>query len=58
MEHRVIADSAISKEMGYESMEFVFGARIFCYGNVGWALTLELERPMAERVGAREVIEM
>ena len=50
MEHRVIADSAISKEMGYESMEFEFGARIFCYGTVGWALTLELERPMAERV--------
>ncbi len=49
MEHRVIADLAISKEMGYESMENVFGARIFCYGNVGWALTLELERPMAER---------
>ena len=50
VEHRVIADSAIKKEMGYYSMGLVFGVRIFCYGKVGWALTLELERPMAERV--------
>ena len=47
---KVIADSAIRKEKGYYSMGLVFGVRIFCYGMAGRALTLELERPMAERV--------
>ena len=55
MEQRVIAESAINKEMGYFSMGLVFGVRFFCYGLAGRALTLELERPMAERV--LEVIE-
>ena len=50
MEHRFIADLAINKEMGYLIMGIVFGVRIFCYGLAGRALTLELERPMAERV--------
>ena len=31
-------------------MGLVFGVRIFCYGKVGWALTFESERSIAERV--------
>ncbi len=50
MEHRVIAESAINEERGFFSMGLVFGVRIFCYGKAGRALTLELERSIAERV--------
>ena len=50
VEHRVIADSAIKKEMGYYSMGLVFGVRIFCYGKAGRALTFDLERLIAKRV--------
>ena len=48
-EHRVIADSAINKEMGYLWMGIVFGVRIFCYGMAGRALTLDSMRLIAER---------
>ncbi len=48
--HRVIAESAISGGKSYFLMGLLFGVRIFCYGQAGRALALELERPKAERV--------
>ena len=55
VEHRVIADSAIKKEMGYYSMGLVFGVRIFCYGMAGRARTLNSKADRRER--ELEVIE-